>query len=112
MLTICLPQDFEEVVKEIKFLKSCNSSYLTNILGAYFAQQNRVWIIMDFCLGSVYDALQAFKQPLLEPEIKAITWNTVKVRGMLWAWPAWPSNGGSLVLTGAGVLAQQREAAP
>eukprot|EP00730_Choanoeca_flexa_P006278 TRINITY_DN12124_c0_g1_i6.p1 TRINITY_DN12124_c0_g1~~TRINITY_DN12124_c0_g1_i6.p1 ORF type:complete len:865 (+),score=247.45 TRINITY_DN12124_c0_g1_i6:170-2764(+) len=71
-------EDFEEIVKEIKFLKACKSEFLTNILGAYFAQQNRVWIVMDFCLGSVFDALQAFKQPLLEPEIRAITWNTVK----------------------------------
>ena len=53
---------------------------MTKLLGAYFSQENRVWIVMEFCFGSVYDCMTAFKAPLTEPEIQAVALNVTKVR--------------------------------
>jgi len=40
--------------------------------------QNRVWIVLGYCLGSCYDVLELFKAPYAEREIAAVTWSVLK----------------------------------
>lgn len=72
-------QDFEDIIKEIKFLRGCKSPHLVNHLGSYFNQAQKVWIVMEFCLGSCYDVIQGFKKPFAEDEIRAVSLNVLRV---------------------------------
>ncbi|EDQ90751.1 uncharacterized protein MONBRDRAFT_18575, partial [Monosiga brevicollis MX1] len=71
-------EEFDDILKEIKFLKGIKSPHLTNLKGAFFSTNNKVWIVMDFCQGSVFDAIQALKSPLYEAEIRDISFNVLK----------------------------------
>ncbi|EGD83328.1 STE/STE20/TAO protein kinase [Salpingoeca rosetta] len=69
--------DWKDIVKEIRFLKKCESPYLVKFHDS-FLHGKQVWIVMDYCLGSCFDIMEVFKKPFAEAEIKAVCWGILK----------------------------------
>lgn len=55
----------------MKLLKRCQHEHVNSFYGAYL-KDDRVWLILGYCAGSVLDVMRVFKSGLTEPEIKVI----------------------------------------
>eukprot|EP01147_Barroeca_monosierra_P001070 gene1070-4301_t len=64
--------DWKDIIKEISFLRECNSPYLIKFHESYL-HGRQVWIVMDYCLGSCFDIMELFKVPFAEKEIQAVS---------------------------------------
>lgn len=64
-------EKWQDILKEIKFLKQLNHPNTIEYKGCYL-RDNTAWLVMEYCLGSASDIIEVHKRPLKEDEISAI----------------------------------------
>ena len=58
--------DFDDIAKEIRILKKCDSVYVVKYYGSYSFEDN-LWIVMEYCGGgAVLDLMEITEQTLSE----------------------------------------------
>ncbi|KCV68684.1 STE/STE20/TAO protein kinase [Fonticula alba] len=60
-----------EIMKEIAFIATMNNESMVRHVAAHL-KNSTVWLVMEFCMGSVSDVLEVLRAPLLETEISAL----------------------------------------
>ena len=64
--------DFEDIAKEIRILKKCDSVYVVKYYGSYSFEDN-LWIVMEYCGGgAVLDLMEITEQTLSEGVIQQV----------------------------------------
>ena len=66
------------IENEVSLLKRCQNEHINTFYGAYL-KDDRVWLILGYCAGSVVDVMKVFKSGLAEPEIKVVANQSLKV---------------------------------
>uniref|UniRef100_UPI00358F448B serine/threonine-protein kinase TAO2-like isoform X2 n=1 Tax=Myxine glutinosa TaxID=7769 RepID=UPI00358F448B len=69
-------EKWQEVEKEVRCLYTLRHPNLTS-LHAAFLHEHTVWVVMEFCLASAADIIEACRQPLQEAEISAVVLGTL-----------------------------------
>ncbi|XP_023017761.1 serine/threonine-protein kinase Tao isoform X1 [Leptinotarsa decemlineata] len=64
-------EKWQDIVKEIRFLKQLNHPNTIEYKGCYL-RDSTAWLVMEYCLGSASDIIEVHKRPLKEEEIAAI----------------------------------------
>jgi serine/threonine protein kinase len=68
-----IDNDLEDIIKEIDFMKGCNSQYIVKSYGSYF-KDNELWIVMEYCgAGSVCDIMKICDKTLTEDQIAVVS---------------------------------------
>lgn len=53
-----IDDDLEEIEQEILIMKESNSPYIVKFVGAYWAEKERIWMVMEHCIaGSINDLM-------------------------------------------------------
>jgi len=75
---IPVENDLEEILNEIKIMKSCRSPYIISYFGSYI-KENVLWIVMEYCgAGSVSDLMKITSRNLKEEQIGVIMKDALK----------------------------------
>mmetsp|Transcript_19750 Transcript_19750/g.27555 ORF Transcript_19750/g.27555 Transcript_19750/m.27555 type:complete len:429 (+) Transcript_19750:147-1433(+) len=70
--------DLDEILNEIKIMKSCRSPYIISYYGSYF-KENELWIVMEYCgAGSVSDLMKITDKTLNEEQIAVVLRDALK----------------------------------
>lgn len=70
--------DLDEILNEIKIMKSCRSPYIISYYGSYF-KENELWIVMEYCgAGSVSDLMKITDKTLNEDQISVVLRDALK----------------------------------
>ncbi|XP_073076575.1 serine/threonine-protein kinase TAO1-like [Manis javanica] len=64
-------QRWQGIIKEVRLLRTLKHPNIVIYKGCYLREQ-RAWLVMEYCAGSVSDLLEFHKMPLQEMEIAAI----------------------------------------
>ena len=56
--------DFEDLAKEIRILRKCESNYITRYYGSYSLDES-LWIVMEYCGGGAVDDLMEITENTL-----------------------------------------------
>ncbi|KJE88458.1 serine/threonine-protein kinase 24 [Capsaspora owczarzaki ATCC 30864] len=75
-------EEWQEVFKEIAFIRSCDHESICRYKGAYI-KGNTIWLAMEYCVGSATDIVEVFRTPLSEEEISAIVLEVLKALNYL-----------------------------
>ncbi|XP_064331503.1 serine/threonine-protein kinase TAO2-like [Phalacrocorax carbo] len=65
-------EKWQDIVKEVQLLQRLRHPNTIEFKGCYL-RGHTAWLVMEYCLGSASDLLEAHKKPLQEGEIAAIT---------------------------------------
>lgn len=66
-----------DIANELRTLKRCAHKHINGYQEAYVSD-NKVYLVLAFCIGSITDILQLFKEPLKEQEIAVICNHTLQ----------------------------------
>eukprot|EP00127_Corallochytrium_limacisporum_P007491 Clim_evm13s253 gene=Clim_evmTU13s253 len=75
-------EEVQEILKELQFVSEHRHRHVVHFEGAYF-KLNCLWLVLEFCAGSVQDILEVMKAPLKEWEIATITAATLDALAFL-----------------------------
>ncbi|XP_078087244.1 serine/threonine-protein kinase 10 isoform X2 [Mustelus asterias] len=65
-------EELEDYMVEIEILASCDHAYIVKQLDAFF-YENKLWIMIEFCLGGAVDAtMLELDRGLTEPQIRVV----------------------------------------
>ncbi|ESN94982.1 hypothetical protein HELRODRAFT_193684 [Helobdella robusta] len=70
-------EKWDDICKEVKFLQLVKHPNCIEYKSCYL-HEHTAWLVMEYCLGSTSDLLEAHKKPLLEDEIGSICLSSLR----------------------------------